>query len=194
MKIDWNYPKPRAGIAGALDTFIGPGATLAELALQLGIPLLALLLAPIYAQSVVTHWGPLQFFFCAILAFDIAGGVITNSTSAAKRWYHRRGQSFSNHLSFVALHVGHLFLVAALYLSFDLLWLLCTSVFLLFSALLILCVPAYLQRPVSQLLYAVAVLLALYVFKSPVGLEWFLPLFYLKLLVSHLVKEEPYRP
>jgi hypothetical protein len=29
---------------------------------------------------------------------------------------------------------------------------------------------------------------------QPQGLEWFLPLFYLKLLVSHLPTEEPYRP
>lgn len=28
----------------------------------------------------------------------------------------------------------------------------------------------------------------------PTGLEWLLPLFYFKLLVSHLPKEAPYRP
>jgi len=26
------------------------------------------------------------------------------------------------------------------------------------------------------------------------GLEWFLPIFHLKLLVSHLIKEAPFRP
>jgi len=31
-------------------------------------------------------------------------------------------------------------------------------------------------------------------FAAPQGLEWFLPLFYLKLLISHVLREEPYRP
>jgi hypothetical protein len=63
-----------------------------------------------------------------------------------------------------------------------------------FSALVILSGPQYLQRPVSLMLHACALLLALYVLAQPVGLEWFLPLFYLKLLVGHLPEEEPYRP
>ena len=55
-------------------------------------------------------------------------------------------------------------------------------------------VPQYLQRPVALIVFGCALLISLYVLSQPVGLEWFLPLFYLKLLVSHLPKEEPYRP
>lgn len=194
MKIDWNYPEPRKGFAGILDKFIGPGATPAEIAIQLGIPFLAFLIAPIHAKSLSVEWTLLQYLFCAVLAFDIAGGVITNSTSCAKRWYHRAGQKFGNHVIFVALHWIHLLLVSWMYLSRNLGWLLYAGGFLMFATVVILRTPQYLQRPVSLLLYGIAILLDLYLLESPKGLEWFLPLFYLKLLVSHLVKEEPYRP
>jgi hypothetical protein len=84
--------------------------------------------------------------------------------------------------------------VAWLYLRFDLVWLLIAATYLLFSAIVILSVPPYLQRPVALAAYACALLLSMYALARPLGLEWFLPLFCLKLLVSHLPKEEPYRP
>jgi hypothetical protein len=55
-------------------------------------------------------------------------------------------------------------------------------------------VPLYLRRPVALAVYAGVLLISIYVLPQPEGLEWFLPLFCLKLLVSHLPKEEPNRP
>jgi hypothetical protein len=43
-------------------------------------------------------------------------------------------------------------------------------------------------------MYAGSVLLSLYALAPPPGMEWFLPLFYLKLLVSHLPPEHACRP
>lgn len=194
MTINWNFPPPRRGLAGALDRFIGPGATPAELTLQFGLPTLAAVAAPLHAVHVVVHWSWLQHVACCILAFDTAGGVITNATSTAKRWYHRRGQGFKQHLGMVSLHLIHLFVVAWLYLSLNLAWFAIASACLLVSASIVLAVPQYLQRPVAVTAYACALLLSMYVLRQPAGLEWFLPLFYLKLLVSHLPVEEPYRP
>lgn len=119
MPINWHFPSPRRGLAGVLDRFIGPGATRAEVALQFGVPGLAAIAAPIYASQVVTAWSWLQYSVCCILAFDIAGGVITNATSTAKRWYHRAGQGFKQHLGMVCLHLLHLLIVSSLYLAFD---------------------------------------------------------------------------
>ncbi len=59
---------------------------------------------------------------------------------------------------------------------------------------LVLKTALYLQRPVALILYTLSLIISLYVVESPVGLEWFLPVFYLKLLVSHILREEPYRP
>ncbi|MBJ7538717.1 hypothetical protein [Marinomonas transparens] len=194
MKTNWQYPEPRKGLLGAFDKFVGPGATSTEIILQLGIPFIVLITAPLYAAAISVEWSFMQYCLCGLLAFDIAGGVITNSTSSAKRWYHRKEQTFSKHFSFVVLHLFHLLLVSWVYLSLDLLWVGYSGGYLLVAAIIILLVPQYLQRTISLLFYAIAVLLVLYAFETPYGLEWFLPLFYLKLLVSHLVKEEPYRP
>ena len=194
MTINWNFPAPRPGLPGAMDRFIGPGATRAELALQFGLPTLAAIAASFHASYVVSGWSWLQYAVCFVLAFDTAGGVITNATSTAKRWYHRSGQGFTQHFGMVSLHLFHLFIVAWLYLSLDLSWFAITGACLLVSAAIVLTVPQYLQRPVAVTSYACALLLSIYILRQPAGLEWFLPLFYLKLLVSHLPKEEPYRP
>ncbi|WP_462323105.1 hypothetical protein [Halochromatium sp.] len=90
--IDWYVPQPRTGLAGALDKFIGPGATTAELLLQILAPLVAALAAPLYAALSGEDWSWFQYLLCAVLAFDMVGGVVTNATSSAKRWYHRDGQ------------------------------------------------------------------------------------------------------
>ena len=194
MKIDWQYPQPREGMAGGLDKFIGPGATTAEIVLQFGVSFIALVIALLYAVTLSIEWTLIQYVICALLAGDMVGGVITNSTSSAKRWYHRQGQTALLHFGFVAKHILHLLLVSWIYLSLDLLWVLYTGGYLLVAAVCILQTPLYLQRPVALTLFGISLMLTLYVLEAPLGMEWFLPLFYLKLLVSHLIREEPYRP
>lgn len=194
MAIEWNTPAPRAGLAGALDRFIGPGATRAELVLQFATPAIAAILAPLHARYIDVHWSTIQYALCALLAFDIAGGIITNATSSAKRWYHRPGQGFRQHFGMVLLHLAHLALVAWLFLALDVQWFLVAAGYLLLASAVILRVPQYLQRPVALTAFAAGLLIAMYALQEPQGLAWFLPLFYLKLLVSHLVREEPYQP
>lgn len=185
---------PRKGLPGCLDRFVGPGATPIELALQFLLPLGAAVAAVAYAASAIGTWSTLQYVVCALLAFDIVGGVITNATSSGKRWYHRAGQGFSQHFGFVTLHLGHLVLVSWLFLGLDLTWVVIAGGYLLIAGLTIITTPLYLQRPVALIMYTGSLLLALYALAPPPKMEWFLPLFYLKLLVAHLPKEEAYRP
>ncbi|MBW1735812.1 MAG: hypothetical protein JRJ09_18650 [Deltaproteobacteria bacterium] len=194
MPIIWDYPPPRSGLKGAWDKFIGPGPTRAELLMQLIIPLAAAVAAVLYAWRGAEGWTPVQQVVSVLLAIDITGGIVTNATSTAKRWYHRQGQGFKDQFGFVALHLLHVVVVSWLFLAFDIPWLIAVGGFLLFSTAVILLVPQYLQRPTAMVCYAGAILLCIYVLRQPEGLEWFLPLLYLKLLVSHLPKEEPYRP
>lgn len=194
MRVEEQLPSPRVGLPGVLDRFVGPGATPAELVLQFVLPLGAAVAAVVYAAYAVETWSTVQYILCAVLAFDIVGGIITNATSSGKRWYHRAGQGFSQHFGFVVLHLLHLALVSWLFLGLDLSWLIIAGVYLLVAGLVIIWSPLYLQRPIALLMYAGSVLLALYAIESPPGMEWFLPLFYLKLLVAHLPKEEAYRP
>lgn len=194
-EINWTPPEPREGLRGAWDKFIGPGATGSEQWLQLiaGLGLAAVLGLLLYLRRDTLDWTAAQTLVAALLAVDLIGGVITNATAAAKRWYHRPGQEgLRAHLPFVALHGLHLLLVAALFRGMDWGFWAVLYVYLLGSALVILRMPLYLQRPTAMALFCGAFLLGTYVFAPTPGLEWFVPLFYLKLLVSHLLKEAPF--
>ena len=192
MNIDWIAPPPRAGLAGEWDKFVGPGQTRAELWLILVPAVLAGIAAPWYAVHAGLGWAPLQLAIAALLALDLAGGVITNATATAKRWYHRPGQGWRQQLAFVAAHALHLGLAAWLLRDADWLYFGVFYAYLLAASLIITRVRLYLQRPVALLLLSGGLLLDLYALPATPGLEWFMPILLLKLLVSHLLNEAPY--
>lgn len=194
MFIDWNCPSPRPGFRGWLDRITGTEATTAELWIQFVPSAIFALAAPIYAQNLSVDWTYLQLGLISLLGFDLVGGVLTNATSSAKRWFHREGQTWQHHLMFVSIHIVHIFLVALLFRGSDWVFFAIASSYLIGSSILILQTPLYLQRPVAFGLYGLALLGNSYLFAPTVGLEWFLPLFFLKILISHLLKEAPYRP
>jgi hypothetical protein len=186
-------PAPRRGLAGEWDRFIGPGAARAELALILGSALIAAVAVVANALWRDLAWTSIQLAAAALLALDLVGGVVTNATTAAKRWYHRPGQGFRQHFGFVLLHV-HPFLVAWLFRDGDWAFGFVVYGYLLLATLLILRTPLYLQRPVAMGLAVVGLGIGLAAFAPVPGMAWFVPAFYLKLLVSHLLKEWPYSP
>jgi len=189
---DWHYPEPRPGLAGQWDRFIGPGATASERLIALLPASLGALAIIAYALFCDLEWSCLQYVVAAALAFDIVGGVATNATSSAKRWYHRPGQTATRHLGFTALHLVHLVLVAWLFRDLDLVYVAVVFGYLMLAALLVLSAPLRIQRSTALLLACGAILLSEYGFSPTPGLEWFIPLFFIKLLVSHLTLEEPY--
>ncbi|MEM6256001.1 MAG: hypothetical protein AAF821_24070 [Cyanobacteria bacterium P01_D01_bin.156] len=180
---------PRKGWKGQLDRLIGPGATPAELVLQLLPAVVAAIVAPVYALTLPIDWTPWQLGAISFLGFDLVGGVLTNATAAAKRWYHRPGQGWRQHMAFVVVHVLHIGLVALLFRGGDGLFFASVFSYLLLAAGLILASPLYLQRPIALGLYGLVLVCDRSLFTPTPGLEWFLPLFFLKLLVSHLLKE-----
>lgn len=194
MRIDWNCPSPRAGYKGLIDRFIGPGATQDEIKLQLFVPLLAGVVLVCIAYFGRFSWGWSQYLVATLLTVDMLGGIITNSSSSAKRWFHRDSRGVAQHLGFVAIHFLQLALFSWAFLNFDLWWILSTGSYMMISALIILNTSLHIRRPVALSLYALSLVLASQYFESALGLEWFLPLFYLKLLVCHLLKEAPFRP
>lgn len=190
----WDYPPPRAGWRGAFDRFVGPGQTDAEMWLQLAIAGSAGVLLPALALWRGVGWTWLQVLLAGLLALDMTGGVVTNASAPAKRWYHRAGQGARAHLSFVALHLVQIALVAWLFRAGDWLWLGAVALYLLLAAGLIVTAPLYLQRPLAFGLLALALAVEPFLLTPTPGLAWFVPLLYLKLLVSHLLREEPWRP
>jgi hypothetical protein len=185
-------PEPRRGLLGEWDKFVGPGQTRAELWLILLPSILAGMALAAYARWKGLPWNAWQYLVAALLAVDLVGGVITNATSAAKCWYHRQGQGWRQHVSFVAVHAAQLFLVAWLFRGMDWAYFVTFYGYLMAASLIIVFVPLYLQRPVALMLVVGAVLLEDYVFAATPGMEWFVTVFFLKLLVSHLLKEIPY--
>lgn len=192
MRVDWTPPKPRVGVAGAWDRFVGPGATLAEEWVQI------LLGAAIAAVCLVLFWleggfgrGWLLSVVAVALALDLGGGIVTNATAAAKRWYHRPGRGSRAHLGFVAVHLLHVGVVAAVtgagFGYFRL-----VAGITMTAAMTIVAVPLYLQRPVAFGLATLSLLLAQLPWLSIEGLDWFLPLLWIKLLLAHLVREAPF--
>lgn len=194
MKIEWELPEFRKGWRGQLDKVIGPGATKAEINLQLYVPIFAIVIVVSTGLYNNYNWTVGQYLVVSFFTLDMVGGIVTNLTSAAKRWNFREGNGFKVHMSFVALHLIQLSLASYFFLNFDIQWIAVTYCFLLLSSTLILKTPLYLQRPIAGIVYAIALVLSIYVFESPENLEWFLPLFFFKLLISHIVQEEPYRP
>ncbi|MCT7952716.1 hypothetical protein NG798_23225 [Ancylothrix sp. C2] len=192
MNSDGKNLSPRGGFGGLVDRFVGPGATKAELLLQFVPALVAMVATPAYALTLRVQWTQLQLGFMALLAFDLVGGVLTNATSTAKRWYHRPGQGLRQHLTFVSIHLIHVLLVALLFRGGDWGFWFGTSGYLLGASVLILGSPLYLQCPVALGLYGLSLLGNCYLVSPTPGLEWFLPFFFLKIMVSHLLPETPY--
>jgi hypothetical protein len=175
------------------DRLIGPGATTAEgLIVALWAVLCAAAVAG-YALLADLGWSALQLAVAVLLALDIGGGVPANASNSGKRWFHRPGQGRRHHFGFVLVHV-HPFALPLLYPGFG--WGAAAAVYgsSLLAAAIILAVPRYLQRPVAFALYGGMLLLGLYALRPPPGLEWFVPLLALKLLVAHLLPEAAYRP
>jgi hypothetical protein len=185
-------PHPRSGMIGLWDRFVGPGATTAENTLILFWGSLGGAAIVAYALWADLGWSPLQLAAAAFVAFDIAGGVPANASSSAKRWYHRPGQDFRNLFSFPLVHV-HPFVLALLFSDFGWVTAAVVYAYLLVAVVIVLLIPLYLKRPLALVLYCVALLASLYALVVPRGLEWFAPLFFLKLLVAHLLPEVPYR-
>lgn len=192
--ISWTPPPPRPGRDGWWDRFIGPGATPAELWLQFlgALALTALLLAFSLVQA-TGAWSTLQIGVLTLLAFDLSGGVITNATSAAKRWYHRPGQGMAQHLAFVLPHGAHLALLAWSFPEIGWPFAVLCYLYLAAATLGVLLTPLYLQRPLALIAYVGALLLNL-LLAPPTALAWVAPLFFLKLLIAHLLKEAPFQP
>lgn len=180
-------PTPRRGLLGAWDRFVGPGMTQGELRLVLSASVMAAVLAGLHVGGLGMGW-PLALV-AAVIAFDVIGGAVCNATDTTKRWYHRPGTRAKDHFSFIALHILHIFLVAALFRGSGVDWgyFLAISAWLLISAALVIRVPEMLKSPVAVLLYLAGLATTLYGVGLTPGLEWFVPALFLKLLVGHAV-------
>lgn len=194
LRISWETPATPPGLAGRLERFMGPGKTRSESAVEtVGLIGCALLLAAgLWESGAALEWTAGQLVVVALAGLDLIGGVLTNATNAAKRWYHRADRGARRaRLVFVSAHLLHLAAVGLYVLSGDLAWTAGNAVLLLGGAAAVEFAPVHLRRPVSMAVLMAAVLVNLFWLPVPAALAWFAPLFFLKLLVCHLVPEAP---
>jgi hypothetical protein len=178
--------EPRPGLAGAWDRLVGPGTTPAEFWLTLSVALAGGLAVPLYGHNRDLGWTTPQIVVATVLALDLFGGVVANATTAARRWHYRPGRTVRHHLAFIAVHGLHLFVVAWLFYGLDWAYFAAYFGYLLGAAWLVLNLPWGLRRPVAMALTAGAILLNAYGLTPVPGLQWVVPLLFLKLVVGYL--------
>lgn len=126
------------------------------------------------------HWDTKQYFFASVAGLDLVGGVWANATPSTRRWWHRPGQGWRQHLTFAAGHI-HPFLISKLYRKNDWFFAVGNYFYMLSATAVVVAAPLSLQRPLSLTLFAAGTLLNFYVWKPTAGLEWFGPVYLLKL-------------
>jgi hypothetical protein len=193
-RVDWKY-------SGPPNLAVGTGATAPEQLIVYGVSLTAAsIFIPLWLQH-YQGWDWWTYLVCAILAFDIAGGVVANATNSCKRFYQTPARPddpalervLKSGINFDLLHLHPVvlsLLVPGAKLVHGLLW----YTGLILGVLIVRWVPLYLRRPVAFSIIAVAIVVNLYVFPLGPGLEWVMPLMFLKIVYGHTVQEEPYRP
>ncbi|EID56027.1 hypothetical protein [Saccharomonospora xinjiangensis] len=193
IRIDRAVPGTSPGLRGAAQRFFGPGTTRAEIAIQVTGTLLgsALLTTHVSLAGGWSTLSPLGVVVLGVLIVDLVGGVLTNATNSAKRWYHRDGATALHRIGFAATHGLHLVAVAVVLDAGGWHWVLVNAGLLLGSAVAIEALPVDLARPSAMALYLAAVLVNLTWLPLPGALVWIPVLFFLKLLVCHLVPEAP---
>lgn len=192
--IDWTVPP------GPTDWLMGTGVTRPERRLVLASTAVATAVLLVVAARQDVSWTWWQWALAVALVVDVAGGVPANALGTAKRLYHRRQPSglpaaqriARHHVTFAALHV-HVLVVALTFPDATLAWALWWYALPVVGTAVVVAAPLHLHRPLAAGTVTVAVIAAP-VLEAPAGLAWLGPVLALKLVASHAVREEPYRP
>jgi hypothetical protein len=176
-------PVSNPPLYGIFRNVSGPDTTGPEIAVQ--VAGIVALTAAAVALAVLRdpRWSALQWVIAVAIAFDFSGGVVTNATTAAKRWFHRPGRG-AKRAAFYVAH-AHPLLIAW---AFSTPW---TQAIALYAGMLgAVAVVERVPREIAQPAAFGAVALGLIVAGAgtwPVGLEWFAPVYLLKLVGAHAV-------
>lgn len=193
VNIDWTCNKDEFSFT------TGCGATKAESMLAN----YASFLAPVFLYVLSWRnldWSILQLVIVSFLLIDMIGGVLTNSLNSMKRvLYSEEKASFSKIAQFVnskylfpAIHF-HLFIIP-IYFNVTFVYAAFWYLFMLSSVVVVHNIPLYMQRPIAMLIIMLSIIVNSSLFVLPAGIEWLAPIFMMKLVLSHGVREEPYRP
>ena len=170
----------------------GPTRTGGEtIVVAVGSAVVMVLLADyILHAGVWLRWSVPQKIVIAAVIFDLVFGMLTISTTTAKRWYHRPGPAVRRfRFAFVIVHlVPYIVLVAALFdIGFG--WALANAGLLLAGTALIDFTPTDLKRLVAICLTLTAGLVNLIWLPLPSALAWLPLLLFVKIMMCFLLPE-----
>jgi hypothetical protein len=150
------------------------------------------------AAGASLNWSWWQWAIAAFLAIDIGGGAVANCLNSAKRFYHAppaladgmHSKLARRPLVFAVIHIHPV--IAALAFSPNMLaasvgW----FVALFVASALVRAVPLFLARPVAALAVTAAIVVSSRTGFIE-GLEWLPGILFLKIVLGHMVREEPY--
>jgi len=192
--IVWEFSEPA-------DLTVGRGATAAERFLVYATSCVAGLAYLLLWYVDAYPWAWWQYAVCGCFAFDIVGGVIANVTNSGKRFFHTASKDSDPGIvrflksgnNFAYLHV-HTVVLALLIPEASLVAGVTWYAGLVISVLAVTSAPLYLQRPTAFLFIVLAIVVHSYFLPLGDGLEWVVPLIFVKIVYGHTVQEEPYRP
>ena len=191
--INWDY-------SGKPDLAFGNGATRSEqtIATVAGffIPLAILWMG----LTGVIHWTWWQYLIAVLMGMDMGSGMVANMLNSGKRFYHTpikedeiKIRFLKNKIGFTAMHIYPI-LGGLLFGQVDWLYAFGWYLLLILSAVIVTRVPLYLRRPTATFIVLLSIIGNLYFLPAPIGLEWLVPVLFIKIILAHLVQEEPYRP
>lgn len=194
VPIEWSY-------TGAADPLCGTGATPAERWLAYGMATLftvIILVTDLYRDTPIAEGWSIALL--AFFAFDIVGGAVANMLNSCKRFYHsdlkagegRGARLAKNPVLFTAIHIHPI--IAAYFFDGSVLTAIVWYVLLQVSVAVTLAMPLYLRRAGATAITILALLGSQSFLPLGAGLEWFIPCLFIKMVLGHAVKEEPYRP
>jgi hypothetical protein len=194
LTVDWAIPPTSPGLSGRVERFMGPGKSGSETLVETlgGALCFCCIVALAAADESVRGWSSLQIGLVVVLALDLVGGALTNATNSAKRWYHRPGRGRRRgRLLFLVVHLLHLAVVAFVLLPSDLTWWWTHLSLLAVAAVAVEWVPVEVKRPVAVASLICAVAVGQVIAPLDGVLALFPVLFYVKLVLGHLVPEAP---
>ena len=191
VKIRWEYE-------GKTDVINGTGAYFEERVLGYsGAAIVTLLM--LYLQFTgYTDWTWWQLLIASYISFDLGGGFMSNSLNSVIRFYetpYKEGEGKSaKYLKNDWIYNGMHFhpLIVGLVFNNDWVYAIGWQVIFFGSLAVVAITPQYLKRPISRLLTLLAIIISLYFLQSVPGFEWFIPLIFIKMVMGHMVREEPY--
>lgn len=176
----------RKSVAGYWDRFVGPGQSAVEAAGWAVIAAVTAVRASATKSISARSRGVL-----AVIAVDLWAGAWVNNSPSCVRWYERRGQGVTKHLSFAILHAAHPALIAVLDVnagsrsrSSALRWASVHTASMVGSTAVITAAPRRARLPIAIVSSVLGIAL-----DRPLGASrsapWFAPAFYSKLLIGH---------